>query len=185
MKNSYKNWDDKLFNEYLKKINLDTNLTIKSLSTGMKKKLEIATVLSHHPKLLILDEPTSGLDPIVRKEILDIFLEFVEDSEHTIIVSSHITSDLEQIADYIVFINEGKIVIYNDTNEIKYNYGIIKCKDNQFEKIDKKDIIKYKKNRYDYEILVSNKKECQKKYKDLVIDNASLESIMLLIVKGE
>lgn len=185
MKNMYKNWNQTLFNKYLNEFKLKNNSLIKTLSTGMRKKLEIAATLSHNPDLLILDEPTSGLDPVVRKEILDIFLEFVEDEEHTIVISSHITSDLESIADYIIFINDGQIILYDDINEIKDNYGIIKCEDVKFKDIDKKDIIKYKKNKYDYEILVSNKKECKKKYKNMVIDNATLEDIMVLIVKGE
>jgi len=99
MKSIYKNWDSGLFFNYLKEFNLPKNKTIKSLSKGMRKKLEIATSLAHKPKLLILDEPTSGLDPVVRSEVLDIFLKFIEDDEHSILLSTHITSDLEHIAD--------------------------------------------------------------------------------------
>ena len=181
----YKNWDNDLFNKYLKDFNLTDNKALKELSTGMRKKLEIACALSHHPDLLILDEPTSGLDPVVRSEILDIFLDFVKDENHTILLSSHITSDLESVSDYIVFINDGNIIFNKSIEELKEDFAIIKCSKEDFDTIDSKDIINYKKNKYDYEVLISNKKEAKKKYKNLVIDSANIESIMLLFVKGE
>ena len=185
MDSIYNNWDNTLFDKYLKDFNLNDNKALKELSTGMRKKLEIACALAHKPELLILDEPTSGLDPVVRSEILDIFLDFVRDENHTILLSSHITSDLESIADYIVFINDGKIIFNKSIEELKEDFAIIKCSKDDFDKIDSKDIVNYKKNRYDYEVLISNKKESKKKYSNLVIDNANIESIMLLFVKGE
>ena len=124
MKNIYKSWDEKLFFKYLKDFSLNENMLIKNLSKGLKKKLEIITALSHHPKLLILDEPTSGLDPVVRKEILDIFLDFIENGENSILFSSHITSDIESIADYIIFIDNGKLVFDKEKDDILDNYGI-------------------------------------------------------------
>lgn len=111
MKDIYKNWDKDLYFDYLKKFKIPNNKAIKTMSKGMSKKLEIVTALVHHPKLLILDEPTSGLDPIVRSDILDLFLEFIKDEEHTILLSTHITSDLEHISDEIIFIDNGKIII--------------------------------------------------------------------------
>ena len=184
MKDIYKNWDTKLFYKYLQDFKIKDNQILKTMSKGMKKKVEIATSLAHHPKLLILDEATSGLDPIVRNEILDIFLNFIEDEEHTIILSTHITSDLEHIADYIIFINNGKIELEKNRNELLDNYGIIKCDIEDFEKIEKKDIIKYKKNKYNYEILIDNIEKCKKKYKNFVIDKITLEELMLLVIKG-
>ncbi len=184
MKDIYKNWDSKLFYKYLKDFKIKDNQLLKTLSKGMRKKVEIATALSHHPKLLILDEATSGLDPVVRNEVLDLFLDFIEDEEHTIIMSTHITSDLEHISDYIVFIDNGRIVIENQKDEIIDNYGILKCDIDKFETIDKSDIVRFKKNKYNYEILVENKETCKKKYKDFVVDSITLESLMLLIIKG-
>lgn len=151
----------------------------------MRKKLEIATALSHKPKLLILDEPTSGLDPVVRDDILDIFLDFIKDEEHTILLSTHITSDLEHIADEIIFIDSGKVILNENKDELLDNYGILKCDKESFENISKDDIISYKKNKYNYEILIKNKNKMKKKYKDSVIDKITLEELMVLVIKGE
>lgn len=185
MKGVYKNWDSDIFFNYLKDFDIPLNKQIKTLSKGMRKKLEIATALSHKPKLLILDEPTSGLDPVVRSEVLDIFLKFISDEEHTILLSTHITSDLEHIADSIIFIDKGKVVLDDTRDEIMENYGILKCDDKYFDSIDKKDIISYKKNKYDYEILVKDISKISKKYKEAVIDKITLEELMVLMIKGE
>ena len=184
MKDIYKNWDTDLFYKYLLDFNIKDNQILKTMSKGMRKKVEIATALSHHPKLLILDEATSGLDPIVRNDVLDLFLNFIEDEEHTIIMSTHITSDLEHIADYIIFIDKGKVELEETRDEILDKYGILKCEIDQFEKIDKKDIVTYKKNKYNYDILVNDKKTCEKKYKNMIVDKITLEDLMLLIIKG-
>ena len=162
-----------------------TDKKIKELSKGMLKKLEIATSLAHKPKLLILDEPTSGLDPVVRSEVLDIFLNFIQEEDHTIILSTHITSDLEQIADEIIFINDGQIILNEKRDDIFDNYGILKCTIDEFDSINKEDIITYKKNKYNYEILVSNRDKIKKKYKNYVIDKITLEELMVLMLKGE
>lgn len=183
MKDIYKNWDTDLFKKYLKNFNISNKL-IKDLSKGMRKKVEIITALSHHPKLLILDEPTSGLDPIVRNEILDLFLEFVEDKNNTILFSTHITSDLERIADRIIFINKGKVVLDKNKDEIMEEFGVLKCNLDEFELISKDDIFMYNKNRNNYDILILNKNKLSKKYKDFVINKITLEDLMLLIIKG-
>lgn len=184
MKNIYKNWDEEVFYKYLQKFNLTNNVTMKSLSKGMKKKLEIATVLSHKPKLLILDEPTSGLDPIVRGEVLDLFREFMEQEDHSIFISSHITSDLENIADSLVLMNDGEILLNKSFIDITENYGIIHCTEEVFTKL-KDSAINYRKNKYDYEVLIDNKKEIKKKYKDINIDKANIDEMMYLLIRGE
>ena len=185
MKNFYKTWDDSLYFQYIEKFNLPQNKISKEFSSGMKMKLKIATALAHKPKLLILDEPTSGLDPIARNEILDIFQDFIQDAEHSVLVSSHITSDLEHIADYITFINKGEIIFTKTRDELLEEYGVLNCAEEEFKKLDKKDYIKFKKNKYEYEVLVENRNEFRKKYDFGVIDRASIESIMLIYIKGE
>ena len=181
----YKNWDSSLFDKYLVDFKLDKNSKIKKLSKGMRKKLEIACALAHKPKLLILDEPTSGLDPIVRNEVLDIFLKFISDDEHTILLSTHITSDLEHIADNIIFINDGKVLLEDSRDNILEQYAIIKCDKEYLNSIDKKDIVSYKKNKYDCEVLIKNQSLARKKYKDCVIDKITIEELMIMMIKGE
>lgn len=185
MKNIYKNWDEKLYFKYIEDFKLSKEKISKEYSSGMKMKLKIAVALSHHPKLLILDEPTSGLDPIARNEILDIFQEFIQDENKGIFVSSHITSDLEHIADYITFINNGEIIFSKTKDELLESYGIARCSKEQFDKIKKEDYIKYKKNKYEYDVLIENKYEFRKNYNISVIDKTSLEDIMLIYIKGE
>lgn len=185
MNGIYKKWDSDLFSKYLTDFDIPPKKQIKTLSKGMKKKLEIATALAHHPKLLILDEPTSGLDPIVRSEVLDIFMDFIQDEEHTILLSTHITSDLEHIADRIIFLNHGQIILNKEKDEILDNFGLVKCDEKSFDKIAKEDYLSFKKNKYNYEILVEDRFTTAKKYKDLIIDKISLEELMLLMIKGE
>ena len=185
LKDIYEDWDKDLFYKYLDDFNIPKDKKIKDLSKGMRKKLELACSFAHHPKLLILDEPTSGLDPVVRGEILDIFLKFVSDDEHTILFSTHVTSDLENIADYIIFINDGNVLLNKTRDDIMDNYGILKCDIDSFKKINKEDIICYKKNKYDYQILICNKNKMKKKYKDFILDKITLDDLMVLMIKGD
>ena len=174
MKNIYGSWDEQAYFRLLKQF-----------SKGMKMKLAISVALSHHSKLLILDEATSGLDPVIRDDILDMLLDFVQDEEHSILVSSHITSDLEKIADYIVFIHKGKVVFSKSKDELIEHYGVIKCGAAQFDALDKSDIITYRKMDYEWQILVSERDKIQKKYPKALIVPATIDEIMLLYVKGE
>ena len=184
MKNIYQNWDTPLFNQYLKQFKLPENQIIKEFSRGMKMKLSLATALAHHPKLLILDEPTSGLDPIVRNEILDIFLDFIQDEEHSILISSHITSDLEKIADYITFIHGGNIIFSKSKDALLNDYVIIKCREQELTQIDPIDIIHSKKTGQIYEILVKDKQKMEIKYRNLIMDQPSIEDLMLIYIGG-
>ena len=186
MKNFYNTWNKKLFENYIKKFKLPENKMVKDFSSGMKMKLKIATAISHNPQILILDEPTSGLDPIVRNEILDIFRNFIaEDETRSILISTHITTDLEHISDYIMFIKNGKITLNLPTSEILENYGIVKCSENDFKNISKEDYEYYRKEKYQYEVLVNNKNTIKNKYGISTIDKASIEDIMLFYIKGE
>ena len=151
----------------------------------MKMKLSIAVALSHHSQLLILDEATSGLDPVVRDDILDMFLEFVQDEGHSILVSSHITSDLEKVADYIVFIHQGKVVFVKPKDELRYQYGVLRCGKAQFEEIDRADMVAWRRQDYEWEVLVADREAARRKYPKAVVDPATIDEIMLLYVKGE
>lgn len=148
-------------------------------------KLAIAAALSHHPQLLILDEATSGLDPVMRDEMLDVFLDFVQEEDHSILLSSHITSDLEKIADYITFIHDGRLIMTVSRNDLVYQYAVMRCKESQFRALDPADILVYRKRDFQIDVLVKNGKEAEKKYRDVVTDHVSVDEIMLLLIKGE
>lgn len=181
----YSKWDNACFEEYMQRFSLPKSQKIKTYSRGMSMKLAIAAALSHESKLLILDEATSGLDPIMRDEILDVLLEFVKQENHSILLSSHITSDLEKIADYIVFIHDGEIILNKTKDELIYEYGVIRCSENDFVSIATDDILSYMKKDYQIDVLVSDRKLMKKKYKNLIVDNVSLDEMMLLMVRGE
>lgn len=185
MQGLYTNWDNELFKKYLNDFRLLPNQKIKSYSRGMTMKLAVAAALSHHPQLLILDEATSGLDPIMRDDMLDVFLEFVQDENHSILLSSHITSDLEKISDYITFIHNGKLIMAASKNDLVYNFAVMRCKESQFLELDPGDILVYRKRDYQIDVLVSNGNEIQRKYRNAVIDHVSVDEIILLLVKGE
>lgn len=181
----YSAWDPSLFQKFLERFELNRTLKISKYSKGMSMKLAIAVALSHHPKLLILDEATAGLDPVIRDEMLDLFLDFIEDPEHSILLSSHITSDLEKIADYITFIHKGKIILTETKDHLIYQYGILRCRQKEFEQINTTDILAYRKRNYQIDVLVANRHTAEKNYKNLVIDPATIDEIMLLLTKEE
>ena len=182
---AYSQWDASLYQGYLKRIALPDDKEVKTFSKGMKMKLCIAVALSHHPKLLILDEATSGLDPVMRDDILDVFLDFVQDENHSILMSSHITTDLEKVADYITFIHQGKVLFCKSKDELRYHYGIIRCGAALFDAIDKSEVLAYRKCDYQWDVLVANKDSARHKYKNAIVDDASIDDILLLYVKGE
>lgn len=182
---AYSQWDERIYKSYLKRFELPVDKEVKTFSKGMKTKLCIAVALSHQPKLLILDEATSGLDPVMRDDILDVFLDFVQDENNSILMSSHITTDLEKIADYITFIHQGKVIFRKTKDEVRYNYGIIRCGSATFDAIDKSEILAYRKCDYQWEVLVADKKRAKRKYKNAVVDDATIDDILLLYVKGE
>ena len=181
----YRNWDSQKYQNYLKQFSLPPKKKLKTFSKGMKTKLEFAAALSHNPKLLILDEATSGLDPIFRDEILDIIREFCENEEHSVLISSHITSDLDKIADYVAYIHQGKLQFFKTYDEIQTQYGILNCGREFFENISKDDILAYRREAYSYQVLIRNRQEFKTIFRDTPIQNASLEDIMLFYSKGE
>lgn len=185
MEGLFKNWDQVLFQKYLEDFQLPPKQKIKCYSKGMSMKLAIAAALSHHPELLILDEATSGLDPVMRDDMLDIFLEFVQEEHHSILLSSHITSDLEKVADYIVFIHKGRLVLTAPKDDLVYRYAVMRCRESQFQAVDREDVLAYRKRDMQIDVLVADGREAQRKYKDMVVDHTSVDEIMLLLAKGE
>ncbi len=184
-RNIYHSWEENTYMELLDKFRLPLNKKIKQFSKGMKMKFAISVALSHHSKLLVLDEATSGLDPVMRDEILELLLDYIQDEDHSILVSSHITSDLEKIADYIVFIHEGKIVFFKQKDELLEKYGIVKCGAALFDEMEKEQIIAYRKMDYEWQILVDDRQAVQRKYPKALVIPATIDEIMLMYVKGE
>lgn len=182
MGNIYKNWNEKEFFQYLERFGLPRKKRCGAFSRGMRMKLQIAVALSHGAELLIMDEPTSGLDPIVRSEMLQIFQEFVMDENHTILLSSHITSDLERIADEVVFINKGRIILAGNKDELLETHGLMKCKKNDLASIDKSDIIAIRPSAFCTEVLVADREACERKYPKVVMEQTNLEEIMVFYV---
>ncbi len=185
MKNLYKNWSEEKYQAYLNKFQLPKDKIIKEFSRGMKMKLSIAIALSHNSKLLILDEATSGLDPMVRDEILDIFLEFIQDEEHTILLSSHIISDIEKIADYVTFIHKGSIVFSESKDNLIYQYGIVHCKRDEVSTIDNIYIVGIRENSFGAEVMIRNKDRFLKHHYNFHVEKTSIEEIMLFVSRGK
>ncbi len=176
----YDKWSWNTFNNYMEKFKINEDQKFKELSKGMKAKFALALALSHDAELLIMDEPTSGLDPIFRNEIINILQEYIEDGSRSILFSSHIISDIEKMADYITFINNGKIVFSEDKNLLEDTYRIVKggldILDNKLEN----ECIKIKRNKYGFSGLTLNYKNLIEKYgSDIVIDKPDIEEIMI------
>ncbi|MEF9935599.1 MAG: ABC transporter ATP-binding protein [Clostridium sp.] len=180
----YRNWNSDIFYSHLEKFKLPIDKKIKTFSRGMAMKLSISVAMSHSARLLILDEATAGLDPVIREEILDMFLEFVCDEKNSILISSHISSDIEKIADYISIIDEGKIILTESKDNLIYNYGIARMRQSDFDMVEKEDYISYRHRGLQIDALVSNKTSFSKKYPHIILDEAKIDEILPLIVKG-
>ncbi|WP_058485024.1 ABC transporter ATP-binding protein [Defluviitalea phaphyphila] len=181
----YKNWDDSLFNKYIKEFSLPFKKKIKELSKGMKMKFSIAVALSHNADLLIMDEPTSGLDPIIRNELLDILTSFIQNENKSVFFSTHITTDLDKIADYITFINNGSIVFSCTKDDILDNHGLVKGPKEILNSDVRKYFIGIKENQFGFEGLIENRQEIKRILKDrVIIDKPSLDDIMFYYVRG-
>ena len=194
MKNIYRTWDENKFLDYLQRFELPLNKKVKELSKGMKMKLSIAVALSHDSRLLILDEATSGLDPIIRSEILDIFRGFIEDGEHTVFLSSHITSDIEKIADYVILIHKGRLLFMESKDELLYRYGIVRCAREQAELIPREIIVGREVNGFGVSVLIKDKdalmaggfmdKARGVSESPFALDRVSIEDVLLYFVKA-
>jgi ABC-2 type transport system ATP-binding protein len=181
----YKNWDNKTFNQYMIDFNLPVKKKIKELSKGMKMKYSLAIALSHSAELIIMDEPTSGLDPVFRSEMLDILCSIIQDENKGILFSTHITTDLEKVADYITFLNKGKIIFSDTKDDILENYSIVKGDKSLLDTDTKKEFIGIRENSFGFEALTKNTEKIKKLFKNnSLIEKATLEDIMVYTVKG-
>lgn len=178
MKNTYENWDENEFFGYIDKFSLPLDRAFKDYSRGMRMKLSMAVALSHKAKLLILDEPTGGLDPIVRDEIVDILYDYTRAEDHSVLMSSHILSDLQKLCDYIAFIHEGNLVFVDEKDALTERYGIVNCSEAEFEFI-KDAAVGVRKNGYSVQALVD-----REKVSGIKTESATLEEIIVFMVKG-
>ena len=185
MRGIWKQWDEETFINYLERFQLPYKKKFGQFSKGMKMKLQIAAGLSHNAKLLIMDEATTGLDPVVRNEILDIFLEYLQDEDNSILMSSHITSDLEKIADRVTFIDKGKLLLTGIKDEILDNHGLVKVSKKDFKDFEREDYISARVTDFGVDMMVSDRSRTAKKYSGAVIDKTTLEEIMLFYVNRE
>ncbi|MBR1898244.1 MAG: ABC transporter ATP-binding protein [Oscillospiraceae bacterium] len=185
LRDVFRAWNKETFFGYLNRFQLPRRKKFGQFSKGMKMKLQIAAALSHDAKLLVMDEATTGLDPVVRNEILDIFLEFLQDENHSILMSSHITTDLEKIADSVTFIDRGRILVTGYKDEILESHGVLKCTKSDFADIAREDYISARITDYGAELMVTDRQAARKKYSGAVIDPTTLEEIMLFYVNRE
>lgn len=185
MSGLYQNWNSAKFREYLDRFALPYKKKIGKLSKGMKMKLQIATALSHDAKLLIMDEATTGLDPVVRNEILDIFLEYMADGERSIFMSSHITTDLEKAADCVTFIDKGKLLLTGYKDELLDDHGMLRCTKKELEELDKADYISARVTEFGADVLTADRSAAARKYSGIMIEKPSLEDIILYYVKSK
>ena len=181
MQSAFRNWSEDTFFGYVKRFRLPEKKKVKDYSRGMKMKLSIAVALSHGARLLILDEATSGLDPVVRDELLDLFFEFVQDERHTIFISSHITSDLEKICDYVTFLHRGHVLLSEEKDVLLERLGILKCTREQLRELDEAAVLGVRESSFGVEALV----ERENVPAGLLIEHASLDDILVFLIKGE
>ena len=181
----YKKFDLSYFMKQVQKFQLPLDKKIKEFSTGMKAKLKVLVAISHDAKLLILDEPTAGLDVIARDELLEMLREFMEiDDNRSILISSHISSDLESLCDDIYMIHEGKIIMHEDTDVLLSDYAILKVDEQQYQNIDKQYIKRIKKESYGYVCLTDQKQYYLENYPKIVIEKGSIDEIITMMIRG-
>ena len=185
MQGIYPNWDQQAYEEYLVRFRLPDKKELKDFSRGMKMKLSLAVAMSHHARLLILDEPTSGLDPVVRAEILDLFLEFISDGKRSILVSSHMTGDLERIADYITLIHQGRVMLSKNKDELIYGYGIARADRQTLAAVDSSLVEAIQDGPYGSQALINDRVRFEREYPDILLDRLNLDEMMVMLCRNE
>lgn len=183
-KSIYKGFDEKYFFSSLNNFGIDNGKKIGDYSKGMQKMLSIVIAMSHSPNLLILDEPTSSLDPVKRSEVLEKFQDFIENGDRSIVFSSHITTDIEHICDYVVFINKGNLIFASPTIDLLYENCIARCTSESFDKLDKSNMIGYLHKNNQIVVLLKSRDDLDKSIDNIIIENPTLEEIMNIYSKG-
>ena len=186
LKKMYRNFDDSFFMEQVNRVQLPFNKKIKDFSTGMKAKLKVLVAISHNAKLLILDEPTAGLDVIARDELLEMLREFMEkDEERSILISSHISSDLETLCDDLYMIHEGTIILHEDTDVLLSDYALLKVEAEQYSKLDKQFILRSKKETYGYSCLTNQKQYYMDNYPKIAVEKGTIDEVITMMIRGQ
>lgn len=185
LKNLYRNFREEEFRRKCEKFRLPMNKKIKEFSTGMKRKLQVLAALTHEARLLILDEPTAGLDVIARDELLDMLRAYMEQEGRAILVSSHISSDLEGLCDDIYMIDDGKIVFYEETDVLLDSYGILKVTPEQFGRLEREHILRHKKEEFGYSCLTAQRQFYQENYPDIAVEKGDIDELIMMMIRGE
>jgi len=181
----YRTWDKNLYLQNLERMGLPRNLFLKDFSRGMKMKLSLCAALAHHPSLLVLDEATGGLDPVVRDELLDELMDFVSQGERAILMSSHITTDLSKAADYIAYLHQGKLLLFEEKDRLLEEHGRLVCGGEDFKAVDSSYVVRVRREKYSVEALIKNKASFKRRYPALTVDQVTLDDIMVFMERGE
>ncbi len=185
LRNLYSGFDEEYFTGKCKSFGLPFDKRIKDFSTGMKRRLHVAAALSHHADLLIMDEPTAGMDVIARDELLAMIREYMEAEERSVLISSHISGDLEGLCDDIYLIDEGKVILHEDTDVLLDEYGILKVTKEQYEAMDKSFLVCRRKEEFGYSYLTKEKQFYMENYPDIVVEKGSVDGVMTMMIRGE
>lgn len=181
----YDKFDRNTFEEQCRKLQIPDNKKLKEFSTGMKAKLKVLVAMSHDAKLLILDEPTAGLDVVARQEILDMLRTYMEDESRAILISSHISSDLEGLCDDFYMIDNGNVILHEETDRLLSEYGVLKVTEEQYEKLDKQYILKKKRESFGYRCLTNEKQFYVENYPEIAVEKGSIDEMILIMIGGE
>ena len=185
LKSMYRNFREEEFRRQCEKFRIPMDKKIKEFSTGMKRKLQVLAAITHEAKLLILDEPTSGLDVVARDKLLDMLRAYMEQEERSILISSHISGDLEGICDDIYMIDDGKIVPYEETDVLLDSYGILKVTQEQYEELDREYILRYKKEEFGYSCMTNQRRFYQENYPQITVEKGNIDELIMMMVRGE
>ena len=185
LENLYDDFDREMFVRQCERFHLPLNKKIKEFSTGMRRKLQVLAAISHNAELLILDEPTAGLDVVAREELLDLLREYMEQEGRSILISSHISSDLEGFCDDIYMIDNGRIILHEDTDVLLSDYGILKVTPEQYDKLDQAYILRRKNERFGYSCLTDQKQFYQENYPDIAVEKGCIDELIMMMIRGE